>query len=265
MKSIRILMVMILLAFISGCATVPLGPDVTVLPAPGKSFDKFRTEDSTCREWAAQQLGMSPGQTYQNNVATGAATGTAVGAGLGAALGSLSGQAGGGALVGAASGLLFGSAIGSDAGQVNGSVAQRRYDTAYMQCMYTYGNQVPGFGRVAQAPQPAAVVPPQVSLESAPLFLYSPPIGMYVAVDVPYDLLYTRSHFLFFYSGNWYRGPFYDGPWTYLPRQAYPPALHRFGIGHIRHLRAHEYGRYENDRAHFVGRIYRPQIHGRWH
>lgn len=259
----RKLLPLVLLALLSGCATVPMGPDVTVLPAQGKSFSQFRTEDATCREWAAKQIGMSPGKSYQNNLATGAVTGTAVGAGLGAVLGAISGHAGPGAAVGAASGLLFGSAIGSDAGQVNGSEAQRRYDTAYMQCMYTYGNQVPGFARAAQAPPPGATASPEVSVEAAPLFLYSPPLGMYVAVGVPYDLLYTGADFLFFSGGYWYRGPYYNGPWRAIPWRACPPALRRFRIERIRDLRDREFGRYQSNRFHFAGRRYRPEFHGR--
>ena len=124
----------------SGCATLPTGPSVTVLPAPGKSFETFRKEDATCKQWANQQLGASPQQTYESNVATGAVAGTAIGAGVGAAVGSASGKAGTGALIGAAYGLLVGTSVGSDSGRVYGRQAQRRYDNAYVECMYSYGN-----------------------------------------------------------------------------------------------------------------------------
>ena len=76
---------------------------------------------------------------------SGAIAGTALGAGLGAVLGSVSGHAGGGAAVGAASGVLVGTAIGSDSGRAYGGEAQRRYDNAYVQCMYSYGNQAPRY------------------------------------------------------------------------------------------------------------------------
>ncbi len=42
---------------LSGCATVPTGPSVMVLPPPGKSFEAFQADDSACRQWAAQQSG----------------------------------------------------------------------------------------------------------------------------------------------------------------------------------------------------------------
>ena len=54
---------------LTGCATVPSGPSVMVLPGTGKSFEQFQTDDIVCRQWAAQQTGITPGQ---------ASTGTAV-------------------------------------------------------------------------------------------------------------------------------------------------------------------------------------------
>jgi hypothetical protein len=44
---------------LNGCATVPTGPSVMVLPGPGKPFDLFQAEDATCRQWARQQIGQS--------------------------------------------------------------------------------------------------------------------------------------------------------------------------------------------------------------
>jgi hypothetical protein len=59
-------------------------------------------------------------------------------------------------------GLLFGLASGSDAGYAGGYALQRRYDTAYEQCMYAKGNQIPGFAPyyAPAAPPPPASVPP---------------------------------------------------------------------------------------------------------
>lgn len=128
---------------LSGCATLPTGPSVMVMPAPGKPFDVFQQEDASCRRWAAQQIGISPQEVANKNTATGAAVGTAVGAGLGALIGSASGHAGTGAAIGGASGLVVGSASGADAGRMYGMEAQRRYDIAYMQCMSAAGNQIP--------------------------------------------------------------------------------------------------------------------------
>jgi hypothetical protein len=148
---------MVLLA-LSGCATVPAGPSVMVLPAPGKTFDQFQAEDAVCRRWALQQIGQTPQENINQSTATGAVVGTAVGAGLGAAIGAASGNAGVGAAIGAGSGLLLGTATGASAGQAYGWEAQRRYDIAYMQCMYAKGNQIPG--RVVPAQRVRRIPPP---------------------------------------------------------------------------------------------------------
>jgi len=129
------------LVVLSGCATLPTGPSVMVLPAAGKPFEQFQAEEAGCREWAAQQSGAVPGAPANQQTAVGAAIGTAVGAGLGAAIGSASGHAGTGAAIGAGTGLLMGTAAGANADQVAGGNAQRRYDMAYQQCMYAKGNQ----------------------------------------------------------------------------------------------------------------------------
>jgi hypothetical protein len=151
-------------AALSGCASLPTGPSVMVLPAAGKSFEQFQVEDAACRQWAAQQVGGPPGAPVNQNTAVGAAVGTAVGAGLGAAIGAASGHAGAGAAIGAGAGLLGGAAAGANADQASGWNAQRRYDMAYQQCMYAKGNQIPMAVRGIRRP---AVLPP-------PLPGYSP-------------------------------------------------------------------------------------------
>ena len=135
-------MVFLLLLAVGGCATVPPGPSVMVLPAPGKSFEEFQVEDMDCKRWASRQSGLSPQEAVNQNTASGAVVGTVLGAGLGAAIGAVSGNPGMGAAVGAGSGLLGGTLSGINAGQGYAWEAQRRYDIAYQQCMYARGNQV---------------------------------------------------------------------------------------------------------------------------
>ena len=144
MKLKRGIPLLLVLLTLGGCATLPTGPSVLVLPPPDKPFEQFQADDAICRQWAAQQIGMSPQETVNQNTATGAVVGTAIGAGLGAAIGAASGNAGAGAAIGAGTGLLFGTASGANAGQVYGYEAQRRYDISYQQCMYAKGNQIPG-------------------------------------------------------------------------------------------------------------------------
>jgi hypothetical protein len=143
---------------LSGCATLPTGPSVMVLPTAGKPFEQFQTEDASCRQWAGQQIGLSPQQTVNQNTAAGAVVGTVIGAGLGAAIGAASGNPGLGAAIGAGSGLLGGTAVGANAGQAYGWDAQRRYDIAYQQCMYAKGNQIPDV--IHQTRSPSRMPPP---------------------------------------------------------------------------------------------------------
>ena len=139
----------------SACATIPTGPSVMVWPGPGKPFEVFQADDAVCRQWASQQIGTSPNDAVNQNLATGAVLGTLAGAGLGAAIGAASGGAGIGAAIGAASGLIGGTAIASGPASAAGYEAQRRYDYAYLQCMYIKGNQVPGVSRSSRR-----VIPP---------------------------------------------------------------------------------------------------------
>lgn len=162
-RNIKIPALLTLLA-LSGCATLPSGPSVMVLPSEGKAFDVFQSEDAVCREWARRQVGVSPQQISNENATTGAAVGTMIGAGIGALLGAASGHAGAGAAIGAGGGLLAGTATGADAGRVYGREAQRRYDTSYLQCMYAKGNLVPAGRYTSNYPQSrgtlAATPPP---------------------------------------------------------------------------------------------------------
>lgn len=162
MGVIRNVVTTLCLMLAAGCATVPSGPSVRVFPMPGKPYDLFLAEETYCRQAAERQIGLSPQEVADQNTATGAFVGTAAGTGIGAALGAASGNAGAGAVIGGLSGLLIGSAAGSDAGRIEGREAQRRYDTAYLQCMYAHGNRAydPGQGyyrrRVITRPPPPA-------------------------------------------------------------------------------------------------------------
>jgi hypothetical protein len=51
----------VLLVF-SGCANIPNGPSVAVMPAPGKPFDLFVAEDRECRQFAQQSIGTTANQ-----------------------------------------------------------------------------------------------------------------------------------------------------------------------------------------------------------
>lgn len=132
---------------LAGCATMPPGPSVAVMPGPDKTFEEFQVDDAACRQWAERQSGWNANDTVNENLASGAAIGTVVGTGLGALIGSASGHVGAGAAIGAASGMALGAAAGSEPASSAGYEVQRRYDIAYEQCMYSKGNQLPGVVR----------------------------------------------------------------------------------------------------------------------
>jgi hypothetical protein len=135
---------------LAACATQPVGPMVQVLPAPYKPFEVFQQDHAECLRWADDQ---TRGQAQQANTrAIGAAVvGTAVGAALGGAIGGGRG-AGAGAGIGAAGGAV----IGGSQAQETGYGIQQRYDIAYAQCMYSKGNQIPGYGVPPGPPAPPA-------------------------------------------------------------------------------------------------------------
>ncbi len=155
----------VLLGFVAcglcACATLPTGPSVMVLPGTGKSFEEFQTDDATCRDWAAQRIGVSPSQHANQTAVGGAAVGTAVGAAAGAAIGAASGNPAAGAAIGAGSGLLVGSAAGLSQGESTRLSLQNRYDMAFMQCMYAKGNQIPVARSAAESFASSSTRPPQ--------------------------------------------------------------------------------------------------------
>jgi hypothetical protein len=129
---------------LAACAPIPTAPHVMALPGSGKSLDQFDVDDGACRYWARQQIGISPDRAATEATIRGAAVGTVLGAATGAAIGAAAGNPAMGAAVGAGVGLLGGTSVGTANAQQEAWSVQRRYDIAYVQCMYASGNQVPG-------------------------------------------------------------------------------------------------------------------------
>jgi hypothetical protein len=155
MQKRNILTIGLIAAVLAGCASAPLGPTVAVMPAPHKPLDVFVSEDHYCRSYAEQSVG---GQTHRanDNAAATAVVGTMVGAVIGAAIGGRDGAA-----VGAGGGLLMGSTSGAGYGAMSERQIQRSYDVAYLQCMYSHGNQIPGqYARQSTASSPPSPPPP---------------------------------------------------------------------------------------------------------
>ena len=176
----RTVLALILLASVSlfGCATMPPGPSVMVMPGNGKSFEAFQADDSVCRQWAQNQAGWNANQTVNENVAGGAIAGGALGAAAGALIGAASGATGPGAAIGAGAGLLGGAFLGATQAPGAGYEVQRRYDNAYPQCMYAKGNQIPN--RVQSVNRRVFLPPPP-----PPPGYYMVPPPAYAPVPMP--------------------------------------------------------------------------------
>ena len=154
---------------LAGCATVPSGPSVMVLPGSGKNFQAFASDDELCRGWAERQTGVPPEVAAGNDAVAGAVVGTAIGAASGALIGAAVGNPGAGAAIGAGSGLLLGSGQGYGQGLAHGASLQQRYDFAYTQCMYAQGNQIPvARGSVPSPARYSGGAPPPRYDSSAP-------------------------------------------------------------------------------------------------
>jgi len=162
---------------LAGCVTVPTGPNVMVLPGYGKDFEQFRVDDAVCRQWALQQTGTTTNKASTEAAVGGAAVGTVVGAATGAAVGAAYGEPATGAAVGSGVGLLGGTAVGADRGASAQWTVQRRYDIAYMQCMYTKGNQIPVTAGLQRAPAPAPHRADTLPSTNPPLDVPPPPAG----------------------------------------------------------------------------------------
>ncbi len=167
MKTMPIAVLALVAIILNGCASAPTGPSVMVLPGTGKTFDQFRADDAECRHFALDEVGgTTPGQAGTDAGVRSAALGTIVGAVAGAAIG---GHQGAGA--GAGTGLIAGSMIGAGESRRSGWETQRRYDTAYIQCMYAKGHQVPVSGSLAGRRVASAVPEPRQAAAGS----YPPP------------------------------------------------------------------------------------------
>ena len=144
-------------ALLAACATTPTGPSVMALPGTGKGFDQFRLDEMDCRQYSMAQVGgQDANQAAIDSGVKSGALGTVLGAAAGAAIGGDSR----GAAVGAGVGLLGGSMAGAEAGRSSGSELQRRYDMAFIQCMYAKGHRVPVQGQLSEKPATTTITPP---------------------------------------------------------------------------------------------------------
>jgi len=153
-----------MLLVLGACVSMPSGPSILVLPGTGKNFDQFRFDETDCRNYASALLGGKDANSAAAEAGLkSAAVGTAIGAVAGAAIGGRSGAA-----VGAGGGALVGGAAGTGAASTSQYGLQRRYDNAYIQCMYAKGHRVPVAGSFTSAPPANTPPPPPPPPPSAP-------------------------------------------------------------------------------------------------
>lgn len=161
-------LVAVSLLALAGCAQMPTGPTVTVMPGPHKPFEVFVADDKLCRDWAVSSSGSQNPDAASQRFAGATVAGAVLGAAAGAAVGGHSGAGAGAALGG-----MTGAAVGSDQSSRTAYGAQRRYDIAYQQCMYAKGNQIPGTHyagyRSTPAPVPAAPPRPPAGIQPPPV------------------------------------------------------------------------------------------------
>ncbi|MCC6472331.1 MAG: hypothetical protein IT514_01170 [Burkholderiales bacterium] len=156
---------------LGGCVTLPTGPSVLALPGTDRSFEQFKVDDFECRQYAAGQSGVADAnQVATESAVKSGAVGAAIGAVAGAVIGGRSGAG-----VGAGTGLIVGSAGGVGASQSSGYGAQRRYDNAYVQCMYAKGNRVPVSQQMGQSLERPRVAAPSGRYPGSPAPNYPPP------------------------------------------------------------------------------------------
>lgn len=126
------------LLVLASCASAPMGPTVQVLPSPTKPFQVFQQDQADCKQYAQSEVAGQADSVNQKAVGT-----ATIGAVLGGVLGAIVGNRHS-AGVGGAAGVLAGTSIGSNSSAYEQRSIQAQYNNAYVQCMYSKGNQVSG-------------------------------------------------------------------------------------------------------------------------
>jgi hypothetical protein len=101
--------------------------------------------------------------------------------------------------------------------------------------------------------------PPPVVVYSPPTMVLMPEPQMYVAVGVPYDIFFVSGRYYYFDDGDWFWGPGYGGPWTYVKVEKLPKALRKYRMRELREFREREYRVYQlqgpgSGRAYFIAK-----------
>ena len=63
---------------LGACVSMPNGPSVLVMPGTGMAFEQFRQDDAQCRQYAAEQTGLSAEGAADNAAVRSAALGATI-------------------------------------------------------------------------------------------------------------------------------------------------------------------------------------------
>lgn len=96
--------------------------------------------------------------------------------------------------------------------------------------------------------------PPPVIVQAPPPMLYLPEPAIYVAAGTPYDIFFISGRYYYLHGDNWFWGPGYGGPWTYVSYRTLPRGLQRYKVVQLREYREREYRVYRVQGQKFNGK-----------
>ena len=101
--------------------------------------------------------------------------------------------------------------------------------------------------------------PPAIQVDGSPEMVLVPELGLYVAIGVPYDIVYGSKRYYYSYGGNWYRSSYYNGPWVLQTPKQLPRGLRQWNVEKIRQYRDTREQQYKEQGPkyrgkHFTGR-----------
>jgi hypothetical protein len=126
-----------------------------------------------------------------------------------------------------------------------------------------------GSGRSAPPPAPGPYPPPAyyppvpVIVSEPPLFLAPARLGFWVAVNVPYDMVFIDGYYYLYHGNHWYASTRYNGPWMAVAHEHLPSRVRQQRYTKIRDHRDKEYKRYQKQGGKYRGQPYWPEERGR--
>ena len=117
-------------------------------------------------------------------------------------------------------------------------------------------------GNMPAAPPPAP--PPVFVVDEPPEMVFVPEIGFYVAIGIPYDVVYVGNRYYYHHGDAWYGSPYYNGPWVYAGPKRLPPGLRRYKIERIHEYREARWKEYKEHGPKFKEKHFKGKGEGRW-